>query len=80
MAVSDAKEWRALYQAAVFCRGETQDRAKRLAEAEEAIVERMRQLFLETGMDAAEERAAMDDAMYALNAWKTVLRSRTHAA
>jgi hypothetical protein len=71
--------WRVLYRAAIF---ETNSRvlAKRLSDAEGAIVERMRELFRETGADAEGEREAMDDAMYALRAWKIALEQKTRAA
>lgn len=72
-------EWKILCRAAIF---ETNDREleKRISDAEEAIVERMRDLFRETGADAEAEREALDDALYALRAWKTALENRTHAA
>jgi hypothetical protein len=46
---------------------------KRLSDAEDAIVQRMRELFRETGTDVEEERGAIDDAMYALRALKIAL-------
>jgi ornithine cyclodeaminase/alanine dehydrogenase-like protein (mu-crystallin family) len=72
-------DWRVLYRAAI---SETNryEIAKRSSEAEEAIVERMRELFRETGAEAGAEREAMDYAMYALRAWKLALEKRTHAA
>ena len=69
-------EWRVLYRAAI---SET-NRYERSSEAEEAIVERMRELFRETGAEAGAEREAMDYAMYALRARKLALEKRTHAA
>lgn len=84
MAESDSKNryptgWRVLYRAAIF---ETNSRvlAKRLSDAEEAIVERMHELFRETGADAEGEREAMDDAMYSIRAWKIALDRKARAA
>jgi len=72
-------EWRVLYRA-VILETDSFKKAKRISEAEEAIIERMRELFRETGAEVGGEREAMDDAMYALRAWKTALEKRTHAA
>ena len=72
-------EWRVMYRAAISETNEN-EMARRISEAEEAIVERMRELFRETGTDAEGEREAMDDAMYALRAWKIALDNKTHAA
>ena len=72
-------DWRVLYQAATS-ETNSYEIAKRISEAEEAIVERMRELFRETGAEVGGEREAMDDAMYALRAWKIALEKRTHAA
>lgn len=54
--------------------------AQRLSEAEDVIVERMREIFRENGPDAEEEREALDDALYALRAWRVALEKNTHAA
>ena len=80
MTTLDSTEWRAMYRVVVACRAETHETAKQMSETEEAIVERMRQLFRETGADVAAEREAMHDAMNALRAWKIAVESRTHAA
>lgn len=79
MQCPDAQEWRALYRAAVF-NPDKREMAKRLADAEEAIVERMRQLFRETGADAQCEREALDDALYTLTATRVAHEHRTTAA
>ncbi|MGC1646258.1 MAG: hypothetical protein WA741_10555 [Candidatus Sulfotelmatobacter sp.] len=76
---SEARDWRVLYRAAVFD-SDKSEMAKRLADAEEAIVERMRELFRETGSDAQGEREALDDAIYALRALRVALEQRTRAA
>lgn len=72
-------DWRLLYRAAI---SETNNYeiANRISEAEEAILERMRELFRETGAEAGGEREAMNDALSALKAWKSTLATRTHAA
>ena len=81
MAISDPTEWRALYRAAFRSRADSYETAaKRISEAENAIAERMCQLFRETGVDVAAEREAMDDAIYALRAWKLALINKSHAA
>jgi hypothetical protein len=55
------------YRAAIF-QPHSPEMMKRLSDAEDAIVQRMRELFLDSGADVEEERAAMDDALYALRA------------
>jgi len=72
-------DWRVLYRAAIFSKTNSYEMAKRLSDAEEAIVERMRELFRESGADAEGEREAMDDAMYALRAWKIALEKKTNS-
>lgn len=66
--------WRELYRVALF-----QPNPGRLSEdierAESAIVLRARQLFTEPG-DNVEEKQALDDAMYALQALKSCVQSR----
>jgi hypothetical protein len=54
-------EWRVLYRAVIL---ETNSfkKTKRISEAEEAIIERMRELFREAGTEVGAEREAMDDA------------------
>ncbi len=75
----DPREWRLLYRAAIF---ETDpcEKSKRISDAEEAIVGRVRETFCDTGPDHQGEREALDDAMYALRAWKIALKNRTSAA
>ena len=70
----DPREWRLLYRAAIF---ETDpcEKSQRISDAEEAIVERVRETFCETGADHQGEREALDDAMYALRAWKIALKN-----
>jgi hypothetical protein len=61
------REWRILYRAAI---SETNphEMSKKISDAEEVIVERVRETFRETGLDAQAEREALDDAIYALRA------------
>ena len=73
------REWIVKYRAAIF-ESNSPELMKRLADAEHAFVQRMRELFRETGTDVEEEREAMDDAMYALRALKIALERKTHAA
>ncbi len=70
--------WRALYMAALF---ETNRSLipVRIAEAEEAIVTRARELF-SAGDDTIEEDQALDDALYALRALQSCVESGTVAA
>jgi len=73
-----AESWRELYTAALF---ET-DRSRisaRIADAEQAIVARARQLF-STGNDTIEEDQALDDALYALKALQNCLQLQQTAA
>jgi hypothetical protein len=66
-----AHSWRELYKAALF----ESDRSKlprRIADAEQAIIARARQLF-GTDTDNIEEDQALDDALYALRALQSCL-------
>jgi len=72
------REWKEKYRAAIF-QTHSPETMKRLSDAEDAIVLRMRELFLDTGADVEEERAARDDATYALRALKIALGPKTHA-
>ena len=70
--------WRALYTAALF----EPDPARlpdHISRAELAIVARARQLFDQQG-DHIEEEVALDDALYALQALKSCLQSRSGIA
>jgi hypothetical protein len=72
------QSWRELYIAALF---ETDKNRvpTRIAEAENAIVCRARQLF-SAGTDTVEEDQALDDALYALRALQNCLQLRLDAA
>jgi hypothetical protein len=70
--------WRTLYKAALF----ELDPARlpdHISRAELAIVARARQLFDQQG-DHIEEEVALDDALYALQALKSCLQSRSGIA
>jgi hypothetical protein len=71
--------WKYLYRAAVF---ETNKRLMpmRISEAQSTIVDRINELSYDTGLDVELEREALDDALYALSAWRTALEQRTDAA
>ena len=62
------QDWRTLYRAAIF---ETNRSAipKRVLEAEKAVLARGRELFRQLG--TLEEKEALEDALYALRAYKT---------
>lgn len=60
--------WRALYRAAIYETNKTQ-RQKRIAEAEQAILTRGRELLYERS--AIDEREQLDDALYALRAYRS---------
>jgi len=73
-----ALEWHELYHAALF---ET-DRSKvpaRIAEAEKAILARIRELFAVTS-DHIEEDQILDDALYGLRALRNCVVTRANAA
>jgi hypothetical protein len=61
-------EWRSLYRAAIL---ETDQRllSQRVSEAEDAVIERGREVFYDHG--AAEEKDALEDALYALRAYRS---------
>ncbi len=65
-----SRAWRDLYKAALFEVDKTR-LPHRIAQAEEALVARARELFHIAG-DNIEEEQALDDTMYALHAlWNT---------
>ncbi len=69
--------WKSLYRAAIL---ETDRRliTQRLCDAEKAVLARGRELFHETA--APEEQEALEDALYALRAFRTALQSGEEAA
>lgn len=61
-------EWRTLYRAAIL---ETNKNMlpQRVSEAEEAVIERGREIFYDHG--TPEEKDALEDALYALRAYRS---------
>ncbi len=70
--------WHALYQAALF-ETDRQLIPSRIADAEKAVLERIRELF---GVDSdhIEEDQILDDALYALRALRNCVSSDANAA
>ncbi|MGA6984037.1 MAG: hypothetical protein WCC95_02555 [Candidatus Sulfotelmatobacter sp.] len=70
--------WRELYLAALF-ESDKKLIPSRIADAEQAIVARARELF-SAGNDTIEEDQALDDALYALRALQNCLEVRAAAS
>jgi len=70
--------WRILYQAALF-ETDRQKVQQRIAEAECAILARVKELFFDT-TDHIEEDQVLDDALYALRALRNCVVSESNAA
>ena len=70
--------WHALYQAALF-ETDRQMIPARIAEAERAILNRVRELFV-VNTDHIEEDQILDDALYALRALRNCVAPETNAA
>ncbi len=70
--------WKQLYRTALF-EPDSEKLQEYIAQAEWAIVLRARQLFGEQG-DHIEEEQELDDALYALQALKSCVFSRSRAA
>src|SRR5438874_1303092 len=68
---SENTNWRELYRAAILELEQTQI-PPRITQAENATAERSRELFDEDGINA-EERQALDDALYFLKALRSTL-------
>ena len=62
--------WKTLYRAAIL-ETNTSIISKRVYEAEEAVLARGREIFY--GSSDPEEKEALEDALYALRAYKTAL-------
>jgi len=77
-ASASGHNWRELHRAALF---ENDDRIlpSRLAEAEKAFILRERELF-EMSDDNVEEKEAVNDALYTLQALRSCLEFRTRNA
>ena len=69
--------WAQFYKAALF-ELDANKVSDRIAEAEALLVTRARELFHAAG-DNIEEEQAVDDAMYALRALRSALKSRANA-
>jgi hypothetical protein len=66
----DSRYWRALYKAALSEIGRSK-LPERVTEAEKAVVLRARELF-QAADDNGEEKEALEDAMYALRALRSI--------
>jgi len=73
-----SRSWRILYQAALF-ETERERIPQRIAEAERAVLERVKELFFDT-TDHIEEDQVLDDALYALRALRNCALSESKAA
>ena len=71
-------QWHTLYQAALF-ETDRQMIPRRIAEAEKAILNRVRELFV-VSTDHIEEDQVLDDALYALRALRNCVTSQANAA
>ncbi|MBZ5723187.1 MAG: hypothetical protein LAO03_22855 [Acidobacteriia bacterium] len=69
-------DWKTLYRAAIFESNKSVV-PQRVSEAEEAVLARGREIFY--GHGTAEEQEALEDALYALRAFRTAWQ-RTEAA
>jgi hypothetical protein len=77
MSQSPTLSWKTLYRAAIF----EKDRdliAKRISDAERAIILRGRELLCDSGM--LEERDQIDDALYALRAYRAAREHQDEVA
>src|SRR5277367_3346041 len=74
LAAPDVRSWRELYTAALF-ETDTEMLSGRIADAQNAIVARARELF-NAKVDTIEEDQALDDALYALRALRTCVEMR----
>ena len=61
-------EWRSLYRAAILEPNQSL-LSQRVSEAEDAVIERGREIFYDHG--TAEEKDALEDALYALRAYRS---------
>jgi len=75
---SSALSWHALYQAALF-ETDRQIIPVRIAEDEQAILNRVRELFV-ANTDHIEEDQVIDDALYALRALRNCVAPQANAA
>ena len=73
-----APGWHSLYRDALFER-DTEKMPQKIAHAEKAILNRMKELFNATG-DHIEENLILDDALYGLRALRTCVQHEVLAA
>ena len=71
-------DWHVLYQAALF-EADREQIPQRIAEAEKAVLSRMKELFTATH-DHIEEDLVLDDALYGLRALRNCVVHEAHAA
>jgi hypothetical protein len=74
----DTRRWRVLYRSAIFSPKIGIEESS-IREAEQAVIERARELYREAGPEVDVERDALDDALYALRALRNNLVLRTAA-
>jgi hypothetical protein len=75
---SDLHAWHVLYQAALF-EADRNQVPQRIAEAEQAVLSRIKELFTATH-DHIEEDLVLDDALYGLRALRSCVIHEAHAA
>ena len=75
---SSSASWHSLYQAALFEK-DRESIPARIAEAEKAILDRIKEL-LGVDSDHIEENQILDDALYALRALRNCVVSEANAA
>ena len=75
---SSSASWHSLYQAALFEK-DRESIPARIAEAEKAILDRIKELFA-VDSDHMEEDQILDDALYALRALRNCVVSEANAA
>ena len=72
-----SRHWKSLYRAAIL-ESNPSLVAKRLADAEQAVLARGRELFNSSA--TAEEQEALEDALYALRAFRTAMQNAEKVA
>ena len=74
------RAWRTAYRAAILSEATGSALEAQISVAEEAIVMRSRELFNESGVDAEVEREAIEDSLYALQAFRKAVEHADKAA
>ena len=75
---SESTNWQKLYRAAIL-EADPSKLSQQIAEAEKALIQRARELVQKTG-DNIEEEQDLDDAMYALHAFRSTWKHTPAAA